>query len=69
MSKVVSISKSTSEIKYDDEVNMWYADIIFNVYDKNILIYGTTRKLTDKERSDIITELLNKYYFRKLLKS
>lgn len=59
----VKILKSSGEIYYDDNTNYWRADISFNVPNKEIIIYGTTRSLTDIERSNIIIEILNKYYF------
>lgn len=61
--EIVNINRSSSEIKYDDDKNMWSADIIFDVYQKSIYLYGTTRTLTDVERSNIITEILNKFFF------
>jgi len=59
----VKINRSSSEIKYDDDKNMWSADIIFDVYQKSIYLYGTTRTLTEVERSNIITEILNRFFF------
>ena len=59
----VNINRSSSEIKYDDDKNMWSADIIFDVYQKSIYLYGTTRALTKTERSNIITEILNRFFF------
>lgn len=59
----VKILKSSGEIFYDDNKNYWKADISWNIPCKKITIFGTTRALTDKERSNIITKLLNKFYF------
>ena len=59
----VKILKSGGEIFYDDNKNYWKADISWNIPCKKITIFGTTRALTDKERSNIITKLLNKFYF------
>lgn len=53
----VKILKSSGEIFYDDNKNYWKADISWNIPCKKITIFGTTRALTDKERSNIITKL------------
>ncbi|MBO5477695.1 MAG: hypothetical protein J6A15_08095 [Clostridia bacterium] len=59
----VKINRSSSEIKYDDDKNMWSADMIFDIPQRSINIYGTTRTLTENERSNIITEILNRFFF------
>lgn len=64
----VKINRSSSEIKYDDNKNMWSADIIFDVYQRAIYIYGTSRTLTETERSNVITEILNKFFFNYMYK-
>lgn len=59
----VKINKSIGLIEYDDNSNCWEADIIFRTDVKDIVLLGTAHKLTSEERSNIITEILNKYYF------
>lgn len=59
----VKIDKASSYLKYENNNTSWTADIITNVYDKEIILLGTTRVLTNNERDDIITEILNKYAF------
>lgn len=65
----VKINKSNGLIQYDNDVNSWEADIIFLLDDKEVILLGTSHRLNDEERSNIITEILNKYFFRKLFKS
>lgn len=60
----IYINKSNSLIEYDDDKNFWTADAIFDSNKKEVLIVGTTWRLTDIERSNIITSILNKYFFR-----
>lgn len=59
----VKIDKSSGILQYDDSKVKWDADIIFNVSNKEILIYKTTRKLTNQERNNIITKIINMYAF------
>ena len=59
----VKIYKSSNYIKYDDNIDIWEGDIIFNVTKYCVDIYGTSRELNDTERSNIITEILNRYAF------
>ncbi len=59
----MKISKSSSLIEYDDNNTSWDADIVFDIANKSIDIIGTTRVLSDKERDNIITEILNKFAF------
>lgn len=59
----VKIDKSSGILQYDDSKVKWDADIIFNVSNKEILIYKTTRKLTNQERNNIITKIINTYAF------
>lgn len=59
----VKINRSSNEIKYDDNISIWSADIIFEVNQKAVYIYGTSKALSDTERSNIITEILNKFFF------
>lgn len=59
----VKISKSSSYIEYTSDKVTWNADIYFNLQEREIQIFGTTRTLSDKERDDIITEILLKYAF------
>lgn len=59
----VKIYKSSNYIKYDDNIDIWEGDIIFNVTKYCVDIYGTSRELNDTERSIIITEILNRYAF------
>ncbi len=59
----VKIDKASSYLKYETNNTSWNADIITNVYDKEIILLGTTRALTNNERDDIIAEILNKYAF------
>lgn len=65
----VKINKSSGIINYDDGRDSWEADIIFLSNEKEVVLLGTTHRLNDEERSNIITEILNKYCFRKLHKS
>lgn len=60
----IYINKSNSLIEYDDDKNFWTADAIFDSNKKEVLIVGTTWCLNDIERSNIITSILNKYFFR-----
>ncbi len=60
----IYINKSSSLIEYDDDNTAWTAEVIFDSEKKEVLLLGTTRCLTDIERSNIITEILNKYFFR-----
>jgi hypothetical protein len=60
----VKISKSSSLIQYEDSKRIWDADIIFNISNREILVLGTTRVLSSKERNNIITKILNVYAFR-----
>lgn len=59
----VKIDKSSGILQYDDSKVKWDADIIFNVSNKEIIIYKTTRKLTNQERNNIITKIINMYAF------
>ena len=59
----VKIDKSSGILQYDDSKVKWDADIIFDVSNKEIIIYRTTRKLTNQERNNIITKILNLYAF------
>ena len=59
----VKILKSSGEIFYDDNKNYWKADISTNIPNREINIFGTTRELTAEERSNIITQILNKFCF------
>lgn len=59
----LKINKSTNFIEYTSDEVTWFADIYFNVQEREILLIGTTRNLTDNEREDIITEILSKYAF------
>ncbi len=63
MSKIY-INKSSSLIEYDDDNTVWTAGIIFDSEKREVLLLGTARCLSDIERSNIITEILNKYFFR-----
>lgn len=65
----VRILKSSGEIFYDDNKNYWKADISTNIPNREINIFGTTRQLSDEERSNIITEILNKFCFGNYLNS
>ncbi len=60
---IVKISKSSGYIEYISDKVIWNADIYFNVQERSIQLFGTTRKLSTKERDDIITEILTKYAF------
>lgn len=59
----VKIDKSSGILQYDDSKVKWDADIIFDVSNKEIIIYRTTRKLINQERNNIITKILNLYAF------
>lgn len=60
----VKINKSSGLIEYDDNKNtFWEGDIIFRSNEKDIVILGSAHKLSAEERSNIITEILNKYFF------
>lgn len=59
----VKIDKSSGILQYDDSKVKWDADIIFDVSNKEIIIYKTTRKLTNQERNNIITKIINMYAF------
>lgn len=59
----VKINKSSGLIEYDDNNTFWEGDIIFRSDEKDIVILGSAHKLSAEERSNIITEILNKYFF------
>lgn len=71
--RCVKINLSSSYIEYDDGKDFWNADILY-VYNeeekkKEIQIVGKTRILTDEERNNIITELLNTFAFGNYLQN
>lgn len=61
----VKIKKDERRISYDSEKFMWEADIDFDKFKEDIIIKGTTRELTDEERSNVIIAILNTHFFCK----
>ena len=59
--KCVKISKSHGYIEYDDDNIYWNANVLFK--NDEIIIEDSSRTLTDHERNNIITEILNVYAF------
>lgn len=59
--KCVKISKSHGFIEYDDNNIYWNANVLFK--NDEIIIEDSSRTLTDYERNNIITEILNVYAF------
>ena len=59
----VKLSFNSMTISYDDNENIWEGSLLISHKEKKIYIEGISRKLTAKERSDVITKIFNEYYF------